>query len=74
MLRFTDGIEIDTGGPARRLELEDGLYVVGQGHLIPVSNENEVVATIARLKIAGGVVATGRRAANTDEASDYVMY
>lgn len=40
-LRFNDGINIDTSGPIRTLQLRDGWYVVGMGMLIPVVSENE---------------------------------
>ena len=40
-LRFDDGIEIDTTGPLRKLYLDDGWYVVGEGTLCPVDNEEE---------------------------------
>ena len=42
VMRFTDGVTVDTRGPLRRLELADGLYVVGEGMLIPCENEAEV--------------------------------
>ncbi len=29
ILRFSDGVEIDTSGPLRIAELADGVYVVG---------------------------------------------
>jgi hypothetical protein len=35
ILRFTDGVNIDTSGPLRTVELEDGWYVVGEGMSIP---------------------------------------
>ena len=41
LLRFSDGIEIDTSGQLRLLELHDGWYVVGGGRLIPVKDEEE---------------------------------
>jgi len=41
ILRFSDGVSIDTSGPIRMLDLEDGLYVVGGGKLIPVNSEKE---------------------------------
>lgn len=41
MLRFNDGVNIDTSGELRKLKLDDGWYVVGQGMLIPVSSEEE---------------------------------
>jgi len=36
LLRFSDGIEIDTSMPLCILKLEDGLYVCGDGFLMPV--------------------------------------
>ncbi len=41
-IRFTDGVEVHTSGPLRRLELHDGLYVVGNSMLIPCESEAEV--------------------------------
>ena len=41
ILRFSDGIEIDTSGPLCLFELHDGWYVVGEGRLIPVKDEEE---------------------------------
>jgi hypothetical protein len=39
ILTFSDGIEIDTSGELRLLELYDGWYIVGEGRLIPVKDE-----------------------------------
>jgi len=41
MLRFTDGETFDTSGPLRKEERYDGWYVLGQGMLIPVKDEEE---------------------------------
>lgn len=41
MLKFNDGVNIDTSGPLRKLRLSDGLYVVGNGMCIPVNSEEE---------------------------------
>ena len=49
ILRFDDGIEIDTSGELRLLELYDGWYVVGEGRLIPVKDEEEGVEIISML-------------------------
>ena len=49
ILRFNDGIEIDTSGELRLLELYDGWYVVGEGRLIPVKDEEEGVEIISIL-------------------------
>lgn len=44
MLRFSDGVNIDTSGPLRHLELKDGHYVVGNGMCIPMKDLEEVNA------------------------------
>jgi hypothetical protein len=40
-LRFTDGMTIDKSGDLRTIRERDGWCVVGQGHCIPVRNEQE---------------------------------
>jgi hypothetical protein len=50
ILRFSDGVTIDTSGPLRVLELSDGFYVVGEGFLIPVSSEEEALEKIKEMK------------------------
>ena len=40
-LRFDDGVEINTTGPLRKLYLDDGWYVVGEGTICPVDDEDE---------------------------------
>jgi len=49
-LRFSDGIEIDTSGELRLLELNDGWYVVGEGKLIPVKDEEEGLSRVEEIK------------------------
>ena len=49
-LKFSDGIEIDTSGELRLLELYDGWYVVGEGKLIPVKDEEEGLSRIEEIK------------------------
>ena len=49
-LKFTDGIQIKTDGPLRKLKLDDGWYVTGQGFLIPVRDEQEADETINQLQ------------------------
>jgi hypothetical protein len=49
-LKFSDGIEIDTAGELRLLELYDGWYVVGEGKLIPVKDEEEGLNTIESIR------------------------
>lgn len=41
MLKFSDGVNIDTPGELRTLELADGVYVVGEGMLIPMKDMEE---------------------------------
>lgn len=50
MLKFSDGVNVDTSGEPRRLRLSDGLYVVGKGMMIPVNSEEEVAETIKQMK------------------------
>ena len=49
-LKFSDGMEFDTSGPLRITSRSDGLYVVGQGCLIPVSSYEEAEEIIKREK------------------------
>ena len=48
-LRFSDGEEFDTSGPLRKEERYDGWYVIGNGRLIPVKDEEEADKKIERL-------------------------
>lgn len=56
MLRFNDGIDIDTSGPLRPLRLPDGWYVVGEGILMAADSEDD-----ARWKIAALIVRRAQR-------------
>ena len=47
-LKFSDGIEIDTSGEYRTLELYDGWYVTGHGILMSVSNEEQGILLIKK--------------------------
>ncbi|MEJ2202928.1 MAG: hypothetical protein P8170_02330 [Gemmatimonadota bacterium] len=49
-LRFSDGLEIDTGGPLRIWSGPDGLYVVGRGWLIPCENRGEAEETLREMQ------------------------
>tara|TARA_Y100000310_G_C20484252_1_gene716137 strand:- start:331 stop:513 length:183 start_codon:yes stop_codon:yes gene_type:complete len=49
MLRFNDGVNIDTSGPLRALCLRDGYYVVGKGMCIPVADREEARAMIEEM-------------------------
>jgi len=41
ILRFSDGVNIDTSGDARTLKLDDGWYAIGNGTMIPCRDEEE---------------------------------
>lgn len=50
-MRFTDGMEIQTNGDKLRvIRKSDGLYVVGQGLCIPVSDMEEAQEIIADIE------------------------
>lgn len=40
-LKFSDGVEIETGGEFRVITLEDGIYVTGHGFLYPCKDSEE---------------------------------
>lgn len=50
MLHFSDGVSIDTSGEPRIIRLEDGLYVVGKGHLIPVDTMDQALLALESLE------------------------
>jgi hypothetical protein len=50
MLRFSDGISIDTSGEPRILRLNDGYYAVGKGILIPVDNLQSAEFMVQRMQ------------------------
>jgi len=49
VLRFSDGVEFDTGGGYRVVHASDGWYVVGKGMLCPVDDRADGEDLIARL-------------------------
>jgi hypothetical protein len=49
ILRFSDGEQFDTSGPIRKEERYDGWYVLGDGTMIPVRDEEEANRVIERL-------------------------
>ncbi len=49
-LKFSDGMVIHTHGELRCIEFSDGWYVLGEGMLIPVPNENEGKRVMNSLK------------------------
>ena len=50
MLRFNDGVNIDTSGELRVLRLRDGYYVAGEGMCIPVADREDALKMIAEMK------------------------
>jgi hypothetical protein len=50
ILRFSDGVVIQTHGPLRVVRLEYGFYVVGEGFCIPVSSYHEGEKTIEKMQ------------------------
>ncbi len=49
-IRFSDGEYFDTDGPLRIERRKDGLYVVGNGFLVPVSTIEEGEELIKTMK------------------------
>jgi hypothetical protein len=47
-LRFSDGVQFDTGGELRIERRFDGLYVVGRGMLMPIDSRAEGEEFIAQ--------------------------
>jgi hypothetical protein len=50
ILKFSDGINIFTGGILRVIKKHDGFYVVGHGNLIPVKSKQEGLERIHDLQ------------------------
>lgn len=50
MLRFNDGMTINTNGPLRVIRKKDGYYVVGEGMCIPVADRKEGEEIINEMK------------------------
>ena len=53
-LRFTDGMTFDMSGPLRITRRRDGVYVIGEGMLVPVSDEEEAQRLINNIKKTRG--------------------
>ena len=53
MLRFSDGVNLDTSGPLRAVHLADGWYVLGNGMSIPVDSKEEAETTIRQMTEKG---------------------
>lgn len=54
MLYFSDGVNLDTSGPLRAVQLKDGWYVLGEGMSIPVNSKEEAEETLCQLKAEKG--------------------
>jgi hypothetical protein len=54
-LRFSDGVEIETGGEFRIITLEDGIYVTGHGFLYPCKDYEEAQKVIETLTFNNSV-------------------
>jgi len=50
MLKFKDGMAIDTSGELRIIEKSDGLYVVGKGYCVAVDSRKKGGEIIHTLK------------------------
>jgi hypothetical protein len=48
-LKFSDGVEIETGGEFRIITLADGIYVTGHGFLYPCKDYEEAQKVIVTL-------------------------
>jgi len=48
-LKFSDGVEIETGGNFRIITLIDGIYVTGHGFLYPCKDYEEAQAVMKTL-------------------------
>ena len=57
MLRFNDSISFDTSGPLRIVYKSEGMYVVGEGMMVPVREQGEGLQLIENiLKSRGEIV------------------
>lgn len=50
MITFDDGISVPTAGALRKIQLADGIYVVGEGMSIPVATEAEAASVLDALQ------------------------
>jgi hypothetical protein len=50
ILTFGEGVSIDTAGKLCIVSLSHGLYVTGEGHLIPVASHEEGEKIICQLR------------------------
>lgn len=50
ILKFSDGMHFDTGGPMRISLRADGYYVIGEGTLFPARNLEEAKQILKNLE------------------------
>ena len=50
-LKFSDGVEIETGGEFQIITLEDGIYVTGHGFLYPCKDNKEAHKVLETLSL-----------------------
>lgn len=41
VVKFSDGVDIEVSGELRKFRCRDGMYVVGEGSLVPVDSDLE---------------------------------
>jgi hypothetical protein len=51
IIKFSDGISINTDGKFKVIHISDGWYVVGKGMMIPVDDYEDGRETINNMKI-----------------------
>lgn len=49
-ITFSDGMKINSSGELRSEHLKDGWYVIGEGMIIPCSDEDEAIKTLKEMK------------------------
>lgn len=49
-MQFSDGVNIPTAGKLRTYRAKDGWYVVGEGTMVPCSDEADARATLTLLQ------------------------
>jgi hypothetical protein len=54
-LKFSDGVEIETGGEFRVITLVDGIYVTGHGFLYPCKDYEEAQKVMETLTLNSSV-------------------
>ena len=70
MLKFSDGITIDTTGEPRVLQLSDGYYAVGKGILIPVDTQEAAEFMVQRMSTEKREKSNGERRSEGEHLLD----